>query len=552
MSDLVVRTSSLEKTPESAVLNGSGPSPSGMTTRDYVKVLFRQKGIIFLTILTVCLATYVGLQFKTPVYQAEVKMLITAQKQIESPYYRDSLNERNIDPAITQSEIVKSKPVLERAIAALALHKRPLDFEKHFATPLRQILIDWQVKRLHLDKYPVETQEGISYRYTMADLMEHIKVEPVRDSSLFAIKVQDFSPVGAAIIANAISRSYVIFDLEQQYVELQNKYTEKNPIVLQMKENIIKMEKGLSGQPLPNIEAIGPASVKIIEQATPPLKPLGLPRKLTLVLAVIMSIFLGLFMAFMFEYMDQSFHSKQDLENFVGAPVIACINKKKRLGERVVLKDVSDANKSPRAVSYRILTSQILFLIKTKGLRSLCFTSVHPNDESGPIVANLALFLSRQMKLKTLVIDSNLRKPQLHKVFKAPQDDGIGEVLEGGLRIEDAIRPIEEKLDFISSGRSAADPGILLDQAAFSKLLSNVKSIYDVVLVDSALLRDFRDTPVIAPAFDGVILIVGESTVRRQVVAHSVKHLRDHHSKIAGVIMPNREYLLPKFLYESV
>ncbi len=555
MSDLI-------KSPNNALnvstANGNAGSAfvvPEMTTRDYIKVLFRQKAVVLLTIITVSLSTYAGLQLKTPVYEAQVKLLVTAEKQVDSLYYRDMYEGgRNTEISLTQSEIVKSKPVLERAIAALGLHKRPLNYESLFATPLKKSIVEWRLKRLDLDKLSDDAQKGTVYRYVMEDLKENIKVEPVRDTHLFVIRARDFNPIGAAIIANAISRSYIIFDLEQQYVDLQAKYTEKNPLVVQMRDNITKMEKGLSGQPLPNIDAIGPASVKIIEQATPPLKPLGLPKKLTLALAIVMSIFLGVFLAFMFEYMDQSFHSKNDLESFLGVPVIACINKKKSMGDKKVVVDVTDANRAPRATSYRILAEQIQFMIKTKGYRSLLFSPVHPKEDVSSVIANVAVYLSKRMSLKVLLIDGDLRHPHLHKMFGKNErnERGLAQLLDGSLKPEDVTISVGDKITLIKAGRSLSDPGLLIDTTKFSQLLNTIRSQYDIILIQGSNLRDFRDATLVGPAVDGLIVVVGESTVRRQVVHYAVKHLREHNTKVIGAIMPNRNYLLPKFLYESV
>jgi Mrp family chromosome partitioning ATPase len=76
--------------------------------------------------------------------------------------------------------------------------------------------------------------------------------------------------------------------------------------------------------------------------------------------------------------------------------------------------------------------------------------------------------------------------------------------------------------------------------------------VFDIILIQGSNLRDFRDATLIGPAVDGTVVVVGESTVRRQVVQFAVKHLREHKTKVVGAIMPNRDYLLPKFLYESV
>ncbi len=526
------------------------------TTRDYVKVVFRQKRFIILTVIVVTLMTYFGLKFFTPVYESEVKMLVSAEKETDAPYQRDfSIYSGNDSgQTLTQSEIVTSKPVLERAVLALGLNERPLDYENHFASPLKQKFVNWQNKQTgaRLETMALQQKEGLKFYMAMEDLKSRVKVTPVRDTHLFSIVVTDFSPIAAAVTANAVSRSYVMFDLEQQYVDLQAKYTEKNPVVIQMKENIANIRKGLSGQPLPSIEAIGPASVKIIEQATPALKPVGLPRKLILLIGFVMSIFLGAFLAFSFEYLDQTFHSKQDLEVFLGAPVIACINKKKGLGDRQLVHDVSDTNKSPRAVSYRILAQQILFMVKTKNLKHMLFASVNPADDSATILSNSAVFISSRLGLRTLVIDANLRNPSLHKFFKGKVNQGLAEILEGSLKSEEAVRPVNEKLHYISAGHSVADPGILLGKESFSRILLTLSPSYDLLLINGANVRDFRDTPLIASSTDGVILIIGESTVRRQVVQYSMKHLNDNHCRILGAVMPNREYMIPKFLYESV
>jgi len=109
-------------------------SYSNMTLRDYLRVLFRHKAVIITSIITVTATVIVGLIFKTPVYQAQVKMLISAEKQVESPYYREILSDRSLQLALTQSEIVKSNAVIGLAVRALGLYNRPLDYEKNFSS----------------------------------------------------------------------------------------------------------------------------------------------------------------------------------------------------------------------------------------------------------------------------------------------------------------------------------------------------------------------------------------------------------------------------------
>src|SRR5262245_16138921 len=103
-----------------------------MTTRDYVKILFRQKGVIFITMSTVMTAAVLGILLRTPVFESQVKMLITGQKQAQAEYYKDIGIDgyRSTQITLTQSEIVKSDPIIERAVMVLGLQKKPFDYEK--------------------------------------------------------------------------------------------------------------------------------------------------------------------------------------------------------------------------------------------------------------------------------------------------------------------------------------------------------------------------------------------------------------------------------------
>jgi len=196
-----------------------------LTLRDYLRVLFRQKAVIITCVVTVMLTVFVGLKFRTPVYESSVKMLISAQKQVESPYYRDMAEGQASGAVNTQSEIVASSPVIDRVVQAIGLYKRPLDYEITFASPLKKPFIEKNALSLlaQLQKHDEAQRNSILFRQAADDLRRQIKVQPIRDTNLFTISVKDYSPETAAVLANVISRSYVIFDLEQQLAELQIK-----------------------------------------------------------------------------------------------------------------------------------------------------------------------------------------------------------------------------------------------------------------------------------------------------------------------------------------
>jgi len=297
------------------------------TVRDYLRGIFRRRAIVIATCLTTLCAVSVGLALKTRVYTAQVKMLIQANKNIESPFYRTIADFRTSEITMTQSEIVKSNPVIERVVNSLKLDELPLDQEKQFASPLKDILIDVKTAKLLKKTAKMADQERKDFLFHKAvrDLKKRIKVEPVRDTDLFTINVSAFTGKEAARIANVVSRSYCMFDLEQQLAELKQQYGEKHLSVVQLKNNIEKLDKALTGESLPNIEAIGPASVKIIEQATEPPEPAGKSKALVLALALFLSIAMGVVLAFFFDYFDPTLKSPRDIQSFLKMPYLGYV-----------------------------------------------------------------------------------------------------------------------------------------------------------------------------------------------------------------------------------
>jgi len=489
---------------------------SQTTLRDYVRVLFRHKTVIITTFITVMITVFIGLQFKTPVYEASVKILISAQKQVEAPYYRELAGYRKTEIALTQSEIVKSNPVIERAIKAIRLDQRPLDYEKHFCSPLKMRLIDLRLNMFNakLERLAPEQKQAFLYGRVIEELKRSIKVEPIRDTDLFTIRVRDFSPVVAAIIANVVSRSYVIFDLEQQLAELQLKHGQDHSTVVQLKDNINKMQKSLNGQPVSDIEAIGPASVKIIEQAKIPLKSAGPRKPLTLVLAFFMSGFLGIMLAFGFEYIDQSFKSPQDVETFLNLPVLGSIPKKKLLA-KALIKNAK--RRTAYTQSYQNLSDQIYLLMKDKNLKSILITGALPLEGTTTITANLGIYLDHKAGHKVLVIDANLRDPSMHKIFKISESPGLADVLEGKTPFEDATQDLGSNLTVLVAGKTGLNPITLLDSSRMSKVIKKAKERYEVVFVDCADLNNFKDSIVLSSSLDGIVLVVNEGKTRRQV-----------------------------------
>jgi len=519
--------------------------------QDFIRILFLHKIIIFFSFFGLMAIVFIGLQLRTPIYEAQVKILISAEKQVESPYYRDLSGYRKAEIALTQSEIVKSKPVIERAIIALELYKRPLDYEKNYCSPLKKKLIDYRIKKIRakIKNLSHRKKKAFLIQKAIMELKQKISLELIRNTNLFIIKVTDFTPEKAATIANVVSRSYCIFDLQQQITELTLKYGRKHPTVKQLEDHINRLNSKLTSKPITDIEAIGPASVKIIEQAIPPLKSSGKSKALILTLAFIMSLLSGIGIALLLEYIDHNVKSPHDVEFHLNLPYIGSIPKKK-FKDKALLKDAK--SETLYTQFYENLCDKIFLLLKEKKLKSLLITSSLPQDGTSTIVANMGICFSQKLNQKTLLIDANFRNSHLHNIFATDKAPGLANILEGSSNVDKLIKNIYTDLSVIPAGSTTTNPIILLDKYRMSTSIKQIIEKYDVVIIDCPDLKNYKDSAVISSFVDGVVILMNEGKTRYPVILNSIKPLIQQKANILGVILNKRNFVIPKAIYKRL
>lgn len=527
------------------------------TLRDYIRILFRQKAVIIISFFTIMPIVAIGLILHTPLYEASVKMLVSGMKQVDAPYYKELLSARDVQAILTQSEIVTSDPILERVIDVLHLDQKPFNYEEKFASPLKRWLLDIWAPFYKFYQQKVQSlspgeQNLTNYRRSIEDLRKNIKVEPVRDTNVFVIKVKDFDPVGAAIIANVVSRSYVIFDLEQQLVEVTLKYADKHPTVVQLQDHIQSMMDHLAGQPLPNSEAIGPASVKIIEQASVPLHPTGPGKKLVLLAGFLTSIFLGIILAFVFEHMDQTIKSPLEVEKRFRMPLLGSIPYI-RFRRHMIMNGAAD-KKFPQRYTGALenLTDQILVMMNIMSFKMVLFTATNVAEGTTTIVANLATILAEYTAKNVLVVDANYHNGAMQKIFNLVPGPGLVDVLMGRQSLSEAIRRIHPYLSILPAGQTDHNSVLFRDSSRIKEVIKELKNQFDVILIDCAELKSHQDGCMLASLADKTIFVICENQTHRLSASKALSSLEECKAQILGAVMNKRIFPIPKFVYERV
>lgn len=272
----------------------------------------------------------------------------------------------------------------------------------------------------------------------------------------------------------------------------------------------------------------------------------------------------GLLLALLLVKLDNKYHSVAQLEADSGQPVLAAISvidvkaldqairvKAKRVGGLVT----SEAQHAwdPRllfhagtqttnfAEMFRVLRASITLLGDESRRKVTLFSSALPGEGKSLISANYSLASAGQGR-KTLLIDLDLRKPSLHKVFgfaRSQLGPGITEWLAGQVPLADiVIRDVgSENLHLILSGKRAPSPGELLNVARLRHLFAEASKHYDLVVVDSAPILAVPDTRVIAPLVDNFCLVVRADYVPKGAVMRTLELLATADTLPSGLVL---------------
>jgi Mrp family chromosome partitioning ATPase/capsular polysaccharide biosynthesis protein len=566
-----------------------------LNLRNIISSIFRQKLIIIILSPPIIIGVFIALLFQTHVYEAKVKMFIVGEHKITTDYYSDI---RGGGVQQTQMEIVKSDSVLRRAVIAAKLDKRPLDYEKFFCYPVKNIFIDYKVNKIK-DKFKDLTPEQMReayINYAINELKENLSTTPIPGTDLFVITIKAFSAEDAIAIANIVSRSYIIFDLQQQFAELTQKYGLQHPSVQQLRDNIFSMTEKLSGEKLPDLEAIGTASVKVIDQATSTKEPIGQSKMVILLIAIAVSICVSISIAVMYDiFMDQTFKSPSEIVKFSGLPLLGSVPIRRYSDEILVNTDKFNTSKSELNYSnfFEDLADQLFIYMKVNKLKTILITSAFPKGGASTISANIGITLGEKMNAKTMVIDANFRHPVMHKLFDLKEGPGFANFLEEGklieyhnyskqetenldnslpitdksenvlkisknvhkrsaLEIDSMIHHIDSKLSILQAGKTSMAPITLFTENKLDMLFKLKKAQYDAIIIDCPNLRDYKDAGILSSHVDGVALVVNDGKEKRQIVMNSISYIKQKKGNPFGLILNKRRFPIPEFIYRLI
>ncbi len=255
---------------------------------------------------------------------------------------------------------------------------------------------------------------------------------------------------------------------------------------------------------------------------------------------------LGLIVAVGAELVDSTFGSVRELEQTIGAPAIAHVPMfdPQSLGESIDRESELDqslvAYHAPRSAEsevYRVARTSLMIANRKGSIQTMMMTSPQPGDGKSTTISNLAISLARTGK-KVLLIDADMRRPVISKLFGLDDQAGLSDVLFGEATLKEAtVASGVHNLDVMPNGMPTSVPAELLESHRFAALLQEARAAYDLVLIDAPPLLAVADPAIIAPLVDSVILTVRINKNGRRPVEHATRILQDIDVQAAAVIV---------------
>jgi len=322
------------------------------------------------------------------------------------------------------------------------------------------------------------------------------------------------------------------------------------------KQNEIQVSSHLGG--------LRTSNIKIVDRALAPDRPFTPDIRRNLMMALFLGLFGGLGLVFLVEFLDNTVKGPEDVERLTGLPSLGIIphltpdGMKRKSGPygsyRYSYGDESESRaetipefceielvnhlfpKFSIAEDYRTVRTSILLSQADSSPKTIGFTSSLPQEGKTVTVSNMAVSFA-QLEGKVLLIDADLRKPRLHKIFQTRNLVGLSGFLTGKMAFDEVIQKTSiENIWIIPSGPHPPNPAELLNSKRMRDLLAKVKSRFDTILIDTPPVLAVIDPVIVSSLVDCTVFVVQAGKTTRRALSKAVEEVRKAKSEIVGVV----------------
>jgi capsular exopolysaccharide synthesis family protein len=292
------------------------------------------------------------------------------------------------------------------------------------------------------------------------------------------------------------------------------------------------------------------SNARILDAARPNPAPIRPRVRSNLMLGLLLGLVGGLALAFAVEQLDSTVKSQSDIEDKVGAPFLGilprvAIERDAPIGDLDLY--VYRHPKSTVAEACRAIRTNLLFMSPDRPLRTMLVTSSGPREGKSATVIATGIAMS-QSGGRVLLIDSDMRRPRLHRAMGVPNDKGVSSVLVGDATIEEVLKSTEVPgLFLIPSGPVPPNPAELFHTQAFRDFVAAVAARFDRVIFDSPPVNAVADSAVLATHVDGTLLVIRADATNKALARRALRVITDVKAKVFGAVLNDVELRNPKY-----
>ncbi len=194
------------------------------------------------------------------------------------------------------------------------------------------------------------------------------------------------------------------------------------------------------------------------------------------------------------------------------------------------------APQSLAAEQYRSLRTRITRAENGRAVRAIVVTSPNKGDGKSLTAANLAITMAQEFQQRVLLVDADLRRPAVHRMFGAPEGPGLSDVLMGAADLDQGLVHLPAyHLTLLPAGAPPSHPAELLGSASMRRVLDTLRTRFDRILIDMPPVAPLADLHIVAPMVDGVLMIVRAGVTPKPAIERALSGL--DMSKVLGLVL---------------
>lgn len=274
----------------------------------------------------------------------------------------------------------------------------------------------------------------------------------------------------------------------------------------------------------------------IVQPASLPGGPIGPNKKSIMSKYTMGGVAVGVALILLMGFLDSTIRTVSELEGMTGKPVLGAIPDEKNPGEGVLVLNCKETPLQAEAV--RTLRAGLTFLGTPESKRTFLITSSVPSEGKSWVASNLALAFAKQNE-RTLLIDGDLRRPRIHKIFGFDRDEaGLSDHLSLRTPLNKVVKPTDKsgKLYVLLAGSPSASPSELLASKALPALVDKLGKYFDRIIIDSAPIVSVSDTYPLAKIAQSVVLVCRMSMTSRSSIMRALRILKVNQSDPVGIV----------------